>query len=133
MSPCCSYLWPHRLFLLAIFHQKSLGLPMWLTTSSESSSLSGPLPHFFKISLSLSLFFFFFCFLGPHLRHLGVLRLGVEWELQLLTYVTATATPDLSHVCNLHHSSWPRWILNPLCKARDRTYNLMDTSQVCYC
>ena len=29
-------------------------------------------------------------------------RLGVESELQMQAYTTATATPDLSHVCNLH-------------------------------
>ena len=33
-------------------------------------------------------------------------RLGVESEPQLAAYTTATATLDLSHVCNLHHSSW---------------------------
>jgi len=32
-------------------------------------------------------------------------RLGVEWELKLLVYATAVATPDLSHICELHHSS----------------------------
>ena len=32
-------------------------------------------------------------------------RLGVELELQLLAYTTATATPDLSQVCDLHHNS----------------------------
>ena len=31
----------------------------------------------------------------------------------------ATAMPDPSHVCHLHHNSWQRWILNPLSKARD--------------
>ena len=39
---------------------------------------------------------------------------------------------DSSSVCNLHHSSWQRWILNPQSKARDRTRNLMDTGRVCY-
>ena len=34
-----------------------------------------------------------FFFLGPHLPHMEVPRLGVEWELQLLA--SATATPDL--------------------------------------
>ena len=34
-----------------------------------------------------------------------VLRLGAESELQLLAYTTATATLDLSHIYNLHHSS----------------------------
>ena len=52
-------------------------------------------------------------------------RLGVESELQLLAYTTAIATLDPSCVCNLHHSSWQHWILNPLSKARDRTCNLM--------
>ena len=31
-------------------------------------------------------------------------RLRIESELQLPTYTTATAMPDASHVCNLHHS-----------------------------
>ena len=52
-------------------------------------------------------------------------RLGVELELRLLAYTTATAMLDLSHICNLHHSSQQRQILNPLNKARDQTRNLM--------
>jgi len=51
-------------------------------------------------------------------------RLRVTSELQLLAYPTATAMPDLSRVCNLHHSSWQPQILNPLSEARDRTHNL---------
>ena len=39
---------------------------------------------------------------------------------------------DLSHVCDLHHSSRQRQILNPLSEARDQTRILMDTSQVHY-
>ena len=46
-----------------------------------------------------------FCFLGPHLWHMEVPRLGVESELQLLAYATAIAMPDLSRICDLHHSS----------------------------
>ena len=57
-------------------------------------------------------------------------RLGVELELQLPAYTTATALPDLSCICDLHHSSWQHQILNPLRKARHQTYILMDTSQV---
>ena len=34
---------------------------------------------------------FFFAFLGPHPGHMEVPRLGVESELQLLAYTTATA------------------------------------------
>ena len=35
--------------------------------------------------------------------------------------IRATATPDPSHVCNLHHSSWQQWILTSLSEARDQT------------
>ena len=58
-------------------------------------------------------------------------RLGVKLELELPAYTTARATRDLSHVCDLHHGSRRRRILNPLSEARDRTHILMDTSQVC--
>ena len=57
-------------------------------------------------------------------------RLGVKLELQLLTYATATATPDLSHTCDLHHGSWQCRILNPLSKARHQSCNLMVPSQI---
>ena len=60
-------------------------------------------------------------------------RLGLKSELHLLAYATAIATWDLSHICDLHHSSWQRRILNPLSRASDRTCVLMDTSWVCYC
>ena len=46
-------------------------------------------------------------------------RLGVKSELQLLAYAMATATWDLSYICNLHHCSWQCQILNPLNEARD--------------
>ena len=39
-------------------------------------------------------FFFLFSFLGPHLWHMEIRRLGIESELQLLA--VATATPDPS-------------------------------------
>ena len=45
-----------------------------------------------------------------------VLRLGVELEVQLQAYTTATATRDPSCVCNLHHSARQHWILR---EARD--------------
>ena len=57
-------------------------------------------------------------------------RLGVKFELQLPAYTTASAMPDLSHICELHHSSWQHWILNPLSEARDRTQNFMVPSRI---
>ena len=59
-------------------------------------------------------------------------RQGVQLELQLLAYTTATATPDLSCVCDLHRSSQQCQMRNPLSKARDRTQVFMDTSRVNY-
>ena len=53
-----------------------------------------------------------FCFLGPHSWHMEIPSLGVKSELQLPAYATATSTPDLSRICDLHHSSWQCWILN---------------------
>ena len=84
--------------------------------------------------LPLFPFFFFPCFLGPHLWHMEVPRLGVNLELrQLLAYPTAKATLDLSRVCDLHHSSRHHRLLNPPSRARDPTPILMDTSQIHYC
>ena len=74
-------------------------------------------------------YLFIYCFLGPHLQHTEVPRLGVQQELQLPAYTTTTATSDPNCVCNLHHSSWQCWILNPLIKARDQTQNLMVPTQ----
>ena len=77
--------------------------------------------------------FFFFCFLGPHLRHVDVPRLGVKLELQPPAYTTATATWEPSCTCDLHHSSRQHRILNALSEARDRTRNLMVPSQIPPC
>ena len=44
--------------------------------------------------------------------------LRVTLELQLLAYITVTAMPDPSSICNLCHSLRHGWILNPLSEAR---------------
>ena len=79
------------------------------------------------------LFVYLFCILEPQVWQREVARLGVESELQLLSYATATATKDPSHFCELHHSSRQRQTLNPLREARDWTYILMDARQFLYC
>ena len=71
-----------------------------------------------------------FVFLGRHPWHMEVPRPGVKSELYLPTYTTATAMRDPSCVCHLHHSSWQDQTLNPLSKARDQTFVLMNTSQI---
>ena len=55
----------------------------------------------------------------------------VKSELQLPAYASATATWDLSRICDLHHSSEQHLIFNPLSEARNGTHILKDTSQVC--
>ena len=110
--------------------------------SHDSLLASSPhWPHFGELSQQYRFHFdfpftppcLFWSFLGPHLRHMQVPRLGVESELQLLAHATPTAGPDVSHICDLHHNSQQRWILNPLSRARDGTLVLMDTSWVRYC
>ena len=73
-------------------------------------------------------FFFFFSYLGLHLWHMEIPRLGVELELQLSTYTRTTTMPDSICICELHHSSWQCWLLNPLSEARGQTRILMNAS-----
>ena len=71
-----------------------------------------------------------FCLFRALPWHMDVPRLGVEWELQLLAYTTATAIPDPSLVCGLYYSSWQCRILDPLSEARDRTCIFMVPSRI---
>ena len=86
------------------------------------------IPALLRGPLSLSLFFFLL-FRAAHAA-LEIPRLGVESELQLLAYTTATETLDMSYMCDLHHSSWQHRVLNPLKEARDQTYILKDNDGV---
>ena len=55
------------------------------------------------LGLAMRFLVLFFHFLGPHLWHMEVPRLGVESQLQPPLQATATATQDLISICNLHH------------------------------
>ena len=55
-----------------------------------------------------------------------VSRLGVESELRPLAYTIARATPDSCHFFDPYHSSWQRWILNPLSKARGHVQGVWE-------
>ena len=79
------------------------------------------------------LFFLFFCLFAiswaAPTAYGGSQASGLM-ELWLPAYTRATAMQDPSHVCDLHHSSRQRRILNPLSKGRDRTCNLMVPSRI---
>ena len=57
-------------------------------------------------------------FIGPHLQHMEVPRLGVDSELQLPADTTATATWGPSRVCDLHRSE-TNLVLNTLSHDRN--------------
>ena len=67
----------------------------------------------------------FFLFLGAQLQHLQVPRLGVDLELQLRAYTTAT--PDPNCICDLCGSLLQSRSLNLLSEARAQTHILMDS------
>ena len=88
-------------------------------------------PSWILFSFHFFFFFLFFGFVGLHLQHMEISRLGVKTELQLPAYPTATATGHLSCICNLR---WIRQcqILNPLSEVRpEGTRIVMDISRVC--
>ena len=71
---------------------------------------------------------FLFSFLQLHPQHMEVPGPKVKLELQLQVYATAITTPDLSRICNLHHSRQQYQILNTLSEARDQTHILAETA-----
>ena len=81
---------------------------------------------FLSSSFLPSFLFLSLIFLGRHKLHMEVPRLGVQLELYLPAYTTATATasPDPSHIFEQHQ------ILNPLSEDRGQTHVLMDVSWV---
>ena len=96
------------------------GISDKLSVQSYNKTLLSMIKAYFDVKLvGIKFCFVLFCFLGLHLWHMEVPRPGVKSELQLPAYATATAMWDLSHACDLHHSSQECQILNPLSEARD--------------
>ena len=99
-----------------------------LSSCTKSESLRVRIKNLCKFHACFFLFvclFLSFVVLGLHPWHMKVPRLGVQSELLLPAYTRATATPDLSRVCDPHHRSRQFRTLNPLSEARDQTHNLM--------
>ena len=77
--------------------------------------------------LFFSLLFFSFL-LEPHPWHMDVPMLEVKSELQLRPMPKPQQCRIRATSATLHHSSWQRWILNLLSKARVWTHILIDPS-----
>ena len=115
-----------RILVLITVTMLYITSPGWTYFITGSLYLSEEF-HFFFF---LSFFFCLFVFLGSYLQHMEGPRLGVQSELSLPAYTTATATGDPSHICDPHHSSQQCQILSLLSKARDLTHVIMYASRV---
>ena len=86
-----------------------------------------------KYSLSLFFFFFFWSF---SLFRATPAACGGSQARGLIRAVAighSHSHADPSPICNLHHSSQQRQILDLLREARDQTHNLMVPSQIHFC
>ena len=80
-----------------------------------------PITHIFPYSP------FFFLFRATPTTYGGS---QTRSQIGAVPYTTATATRDLSCICDPHHSSRQHWIPNPLSEARDWTRNLIVPSRI---
>ena len=92
-------------FIFVIRYEKKLS---WNSKNTLKVLL---LIYFFGVIKRKNIFVLFFFFL-PFKAISAASESSQARELQLLTYVTATAMPYLSCVWDLHHSSWQCRILN---------------------
>ena len=106
----------------------------------EISCMTSPVPGtVFSLSLFswllwfyLSIIFFLSLFRAAPVAYGGSQASGLIGAVAA-SYARATAMPDPSCVCPLHHSSQQHWILNPLSEARNWTRNLISPSQIHFC
>ena len=111
-------------------------ITMWLCNSTSGHITKEKIKECFCLFCFFGgVVFWFFClfgffFLWLYLWHMEVPWLGVELELQLPAYTSATETPDPIWVCDLHHSSWQCRIPDPLFETRHWTSTLMVTSWI---
>ena len=128
--PCLCIYWEVALLRYIFPYHKIYPVKLWIQEFLAYSELCNHL-QCNCMHVCMFVFIYLFCFLGSHLWHMEVPRLGVESELQLPAYSTDTKTWDPSCVCHLHHSSKQPRIRNPRCDNKDQTHILMDMRQVC--
>ena len=95
-----------RVPLLPALHPDShtVRAPLFLLDTCTHMTHYSPGERWVALHILWLLGEFFFLFLWLPLCRMDVPRLGVEWELQLPAYPSATATSDPSHICDLHCS-----------------------------
>ena len=113
--------------------------PQWKRDQKKENSDPGKLVHlslaygkeregaFFFFSFNLLSFVFSRATLAAHG---GSQARGLMGAAAASLHHNHTATQDQSLICDLHHSSRQRWILNPLSEPRDQTQNLMFPSRI---
>ena len=137
-STQCNFIcWNFRIFrknkkskLLDLPQPFLLPSPTRIQKGEDCRWYPGNFKCFFDLFIGFVCLLLLLLFFRASLRHMEVSRLGVELELQLPACTTARAIRDPSHVCDLHHSSWQCWTLNPRSEASNRTPIMTDTSQV---
>ena len=82
--------------------------------------------------ISLFTYLFIYAFEGLHLQHTEVPRLRIKSELWPPAYATAHSDSGSKWCLRPTPQFMAMGILNPLREARDRTCNLMVTSQICF-
>jgi len=123
----------HNMIWRKRFIYRLLELRIWLDDSSFHNRFSEHSVRFWVSSHPqredpanfFLVCFLVFCLLGSCAWHMEVPRLGVLSELQPPATTTAIGTQDLSHICELYHSSQQCQILNPLSEARGQTHVLI--------
>ena len=85
-----------------------------------------------KLFLFLLVFFFFLLCRAAPLAYGGSQARG-RIRATAASLHQSHGNARTSRVCDLHHSSPQRRILNPLSETRDRTHNPVVTGWICFC
>ena len=121
-----SKLFPSILSALPIWHRIGLLLCIWMIVWEGyviSSSAEIRIQNLIFLAFKHSFIFLFLSFFRAAPTAYGGSQARGLIRASAAGLRTATATPDPSHLCDLHHSSWQLGILNPLSEARNWTRN----------
>ena len=130
--------WPQLLFLLYFLWSKEKIckpiVPIWWEVGCAVRSEESAMAPYFLFCQKIILFFFFFSLWGHRCDIWNFPGLGSNQNIgaTAASLCHSHGNRDLSHIWDLHHSSWQCQILNSLSKARDWIHIPVDTSQLLY-